>query len=181
MTKQRSPHSNVQRVRVSYAIYGAVAALLIGVLIGRTGSPPAAAPAYLAPQNSHASHGHGTHEVDSDRAPQVTLSAVDDAISGINLYLDTVNFDFDAHQVNSAVVMNEGHAHLYVDGVKHARLYAPYFHLAGLSPGPHELTVALLAHDHYAFALKGVPISDSITVVVEAGASQAGDAGAPDG
>lgn len=60
----------------------------------------------------------------------------------------------------------EGHAHLYVDGQKIARLYGKWYHIEELSPGQHEITVTLNANDHREYAVNGENISTSTIVVV---------------
>ena len=89
---------------------------------------------------------------------------VKDTQSGWNVFLDVSDFTFTPRNVNLAHVPNEGHAHLYVDGVKVARLYDSSFHLARLPPGDHVISVSLNANDHSELALGGTPISASTTV-----------------
>lgn len=73
-----------------------------------------------------------------------------DAKSGFNV--ETTNWTWAPENVNAAALPNQGHAHLYVDGVKVARLYGPWYHLDGLAPGPHDITVTLNANNHAEYA-----------------------------
>lgn len=85
-------------------------------------------------------------------APALKLTIEPDAKSGFNVHLDTTDWTWAPEQVNTAPVPNTGHAHLYVDGIKVARLYGPWYHLEGLSPGQHDVYVTLNANDHSDYA-----------------------------
>ena len=61
----------------------------------------------------------------------------------------------------------EGHAHLYVDDRKIARLYAPWFHLDSLPPGTHTLRVELNSNDHRPLTHRGKIIEDTVTLSVQ--------------
>lgn len=116
--------------------------------------------------------GHGHHKMldlpaDGD-APSLSLTAEPDAVGGWNLHVMAENFRFAPENVNGAHQTGEGHAHLYVDGKKIARLYGPWYHLGTLSPGRHELKVTLNANDHRPLAVDGAPVATVVTV--EAGA-----------
>jgi copper(I)-binding protein len=117
--------------------------------------------------------GHGHHKMldlpaDGD-APSLSLTAEPDAVGGWNLHVMAENFRFAPENVNGAYQTGEGHAHLYVDGKKIARLYGPWYHLGTLTPGRHELKVTLNANDHRPLAVDGAPVATVVTV--EAGAT----------
>ena len=61
----------------------------------------------------------------------------------------------------------EGHAHVYVDGEKAARIYGPWFHLGALPPGEVTLGVTLNANDHSLLAVSGRPLKAEKTITVE--------------
>jgi hypothetical protein len=65
---------------------------------------------------------------------------------------------------SSENVDHTGHAHLYVDGVKIARLYGPYFHIPDLPVGDHEISVNLSSNDHSYYLVEGDKIAARTTV-----------------
>lgn len=116
--------------------------------------------------------GHGHSHGDDGReaaapAPTVSIEVIPDAKSGYNVRVDTTDFAFAPERASGEAVDGEGHGHLYVDGVKVARLYTPWFHLGPLDPGNHEITVSLNGNDHVALLDDGEPIEASQTVAVE--------------
>tara|TARA_R110002074_G_scaffold3594_5_gene18769 strand:+ start:5876 stop:6148 length:273 start_codon:yes stop_codon:yes gene_type:complete len=62
--------------------------------------------------------------------------------------LNTQNFTFIRAEDGAAHVPNQGHAHVYLNGLKLGRLYAETFELGALSPGKYKLSVALNSNDH---------------------------------
>ncbi len=105
------------------------------------------------------SHSHEMFMVKKDEAPTVTLSVEEDAKSGWNIKIDTTKFTFTPQDVNGDNVLGEGHAHLYVDGEKVARLYSPYFHYDETFEGAKTFKVTLNANDHSEYTLDGEVIS----------------------
>ncbi|MDJ0958117.1 MAG: hypothetical protein QNI91_14715, partial [Arenicellales bacterium] len=87
--------------------------------------------------HTHAdTHTHDSIDVSSDAdIPSLSLEIAPDAVGGWNVRIRTSEFRFTPENVNKEHVSGEGHAHLYVDGVKKARLYGEWFHLGDLSPG----------------------------------------------
>ncbi|MBW4658690.1 MAG: hypothetical protein KME15_08450 [Drouetiella hepatica Uher 2000/2452] len=108
-------------------------------------------------------HSHDMIEVLSP-LPTVKLIAHPDAKQGWNLEVQVTNFKFAPERVNQASVPTEGHAHLYVDGEKITRLYGNWYYLSSLSPGKHEITVALNANGHESLMHNGEPIQASVMV-----------------
>lgn len=66
--------------------------------------------------------------------------------------------------VNQPHAANVGHAHLYLNGAKVARVYGTAFHLSDLPEGQHTITVTLNTNDHSDLALDGRLIEDSVVV-----------------
>ena len=125
----------------------------------------------IDPSVDHLTHGsHPAHEqIDVDPnlpIPALSVVATPDTVSGYNLYLDTENYTFDPASVNQAPMPNTGHAHLYVNGEKVARLYGPWFQLDGhhMVPGENLVQVTLNANDHREWSNQGVTIEDVITL-----------------
>ena len=120
--------------------------------------------------NEHMVHGHGMVMVDMDEPiPSVDLVVHPDGHdSGWNLEFRTENFRFSPEKVNGTHVNGEGHAHLYIDGVKFTRLYSEWFFLGPehLPTGEHKLTVTLNANDHSEYMLGDRRIEDSESFIV---------------
>ena len=100
-------------------------------------------------------------------APTLEFSVTRDATSGWNLSIETTNFSFAPERANAAHRPGEGHAHVYVDGKKIARVYGPWFHLDELPAGSVEIAVALSANDHSELTLAGNPLRAVRTITVE--------------
>lgn len=153
--------SNIS-LRLPYLIYLSIASILVGVLIAPLVRDVPAMEAPTAPlamaHSPEDAHVHGSIEVAPEGAPQVDLTVEADPTGGWNVTLDTANFTFTPETVNAAHVPGTGHAHLYVDGVKVARLYSAHFHLADLPPGPRQITVSLNTNDHMHYVVGGQPV-----------------------
>lgn len=150
-------------IKPAYGVYWTIASVLVGILLA-----PLATQGMLENHSTHYSHDHsnqhGKIEVDPGLIPSVKIEVVRDAKAGWNVYLDVQNFKFAPEQVNRSHVANEGHAHLYIDGVKLTRLYGTAYHVASLPAGKHVISVSLHANDHSELVLEDVPISASAAV-----------------
>jgi len=113
-------------------------------------------------------HAHAHDEMfdGGDQPPRLQLALTPDAGGGWTLNLITKNFQFAPENVGGEAVLGEGHAHLYIDGVKITRLYSAWHHLGGLGKGQHEIMVSLNAHDHRVFAADGQPVQAMVIVDV---------------
>jgi len=100
--------------------------------------------------------------LDEMDAPTLKLQVYALADGSFNLQLQTSNFAFTPQNIDMAPVVGEGHAHLYVDGVKLARIYGEWHHLPTLPPDAEALTVSLYANNHQGFAVNGALIADSV-------------------
>jgi len=74
------------------------------------------------------------------------------------MQLTLENFRLAPEAVNTAHKDGEGHAHLYADGVKLARVYSEWFHFAAPS-GSKSIEVTLNSNDHATLVHEGKPIS----------------------
>jgi hypothetical protein len=105
--------------------------------------------------HSHKHH-HGKFEVSSSlEKPALTLEVIRDEASGWNVHIKVKNFRFAPENINKTPLSTEGHAHIYVDDQKIARLYGPWFHLADLPAGQHTVRVSLNANNHDAMTFNG--------------------------
>jgi hypothetical protein len=120
-------------------------------------------------------HPHDTkYEVQSDTAPKVELVVSEDAKSGYNVKIIAKDFVFTPENANEKNVIGQGHAHLYVDGVKVARVYGNYFHYPEDFEGSKEFRVTLNANDHSEYAINGDTI-DSTVIVTHDSSSESHD------
>lgn len=120
-------------------------------------------------------HNHSEHEhSDKDllginpqaKKPEIKLSVEADPMAGWNIHIDASNFSFAPDQVNQAVTsIAEGHAHIYVDDYKIARVYSPWYHLRALTPGPHKIRISLNANDHSNLSYNGIPLDATINII----------------
>lgn len=149
-------------LRLPYLIYLSIASILIGVII---------APAFRDMPGQATEIGamtqpmpHAILDVPALGAPQVALVVEKDPVDGWNITVMTMNFSFTPDMVNSENVTNTGHAHLYIDGMKTARLYGPYFHLPDLSAGKYDIAVTLSSNDHAYYHVGGDRIEARATL-----------------
>ncbi len=126
-----------------------------------TTPPPTATPTE-APHD-HSSHEHGPVE---SEGISVDLEVTVDEMSGANVRIIPTGFEFAPESVNMDHVDGEGHAHIYVDGVKIGRVYSPWYHLGGLEPGEHEIVVTLNANTHADYTSGGAPVIASQTITI---------------
>ena len=124
---------------------------------------PAALQAGPASHVFEQGHQHGLLEV-AEAVPRLAVALVPDASSGWNLHLQVHNFAFAPTLANGPHQPGMGHAHIYVDGKKQARVYAPWFHLPTLGPGQHQLRVVLNSNDHREYAHQGRPVEQVLVV-----------------
>lgn len=155
----------------------ALGLFLIGLVFGGgLGFFVAAAYGVTLDGHDHGAHNHSdaagaTHEshdqmqviAPSDDAPRLTADLTPDPVSGWNLHLKAANFRFAPENAGLADVEGEGHAHVYVDGVKIARIYGPWMHLT-LPEKAREVRVALYSNSHRALAVGETPVAVSLPV-----------------
>ena len=110
------------------------------------------------------SHGSGLREAAA--AMSVALETELDSVSGVNLRIVADGFAFAPEKVNLAHSEGEGHAHVYVDGVKVGRVYTPWFHLDQLEPGRREIRVELNANSHEPYGWNGAAVEAVAYVTV---------------
>jgi hypothetical protein len=123
-------------------------------------------------EEPHTHAAEGAHE-HSDAATlevateiPVELDVQPDPVSGWNLHVEAPGFTFAPEHAGAAHVEGEGHAHLYVDGQKVARLYSDWYHLDVLPSGTHEIKVTLNANSHEALTYGGAPLEAAVEITV---------------
>ena len=90
--------------------------------------------------------------------PEIMVHAQKDSMGGWNLHLMTKNFKFAPEKAGADHVSGEGHAHLYVNGKKVARVYDEWFHIS-LVKGVNKIKVTLNSNDHQDLYVNGEPVA----------------------
>lgn len=98
-------------------------------------------------------------------APRLAIAVDQDPMSGWNLQIITENFTFSPENASRDHIPGEGHAHVYIDGVKLGRFYGPWVHLDGLPEGTVEVRVGLFSNDHRQLSVGDAALSE--TVIIE--------------
>lgn|GEM_PF-51423 len=113
-------------------------------------------------------HMHSGIDVSSWPAkPTVAITMHPDSMGGWNLEITTTNFQFAPQNVNGVVIPNQGHAHLYIDGVKIARVYGNWYNVPAsilATHGTHQVKVTLNANDHSELMSNGTVIQATETI-----------------
>ncbi|KST66284.1 hypothetical protein [Mastigocoleus testarum] len=119
-------------------------------------------------------HHHKQVEIPATQeAPKVDLIVHKDTMKGWNLEIKVDNFKFAPERINTNSALNEGHAHLFINGKKVTRLYASWYYLNNLEPGNNEITVTLNTNKHEDLTVNGKLIKDTESVEVTAAKQQA--------
>lgn len=120
-------------------------------------------------QHMHNRHEHGRIEVkyfgEATLIPSINFKINADNMEGWNIKIETNNFSFSPQHVNLAPSAGEGHAHIYVDGRKMARIYSNWYHLKKLTPGKHEVRISLNANNHSNWVHEGDVISATHIII----------------
>jgi hypothetical protein len=123
--------------------------------------------------NSHKEHSHHMHShegfsvADDVETPSVSIQSLVDTMSGVNLRVETENYTFTPESVGGEPQQNAGHAHVYVNDVKIARLYSNWIYISGdnLEPGENTVRVTLNADSHSEWQVDGQTVAAEIIVV----------------
>ncbi len=113
-------------------------------------------------------HSHETLAVDDwPVKPTIVTAIKKDPVGGWNLNLKTTNFIYNAAAAGLNNKKGEGHAHVYINGIKHARIYGDWFHISALPRGHNVILVTLNANDHSALSLNGSTVEHELMVMVK--------------
>lgn len=96
--------------------------------------------------------------------PKLKVQALADTVSGWNIHIQVDNFRFAPEHVNQDHQPGEGHAHIYVDGQKVARVYGPWYHLSLNGQPAQQLRVELNANTHAPLLHQGKPIAATVSL-----------------
>lgn len=88
--------------------------------------------------------------------PKIQLSAFRDPIDGVNIHMEVDNYLLNAPDLAAMTADNkvdgvlQGHAHVFVNGVKRQRLYGKDVHIpqTWLKEGVNQVAVSLNSHQH---------------------------------
>ncbi|UFJ42958.1 DUF4399 domain-containing protein [Brevibacillus humidisoli] len=72
----------------------------------------------------------------------------------LHLQLSVSRFTFSLENMGKENKQGEGHAHLYVDGKKAAKIFDPHYVYRNLPPGRHEIVVELAHNNHESYGVK---------------------------
>lgn len=128
----------------------------------------AAEATYITAQETAAQTVHlaSLQEVATDQPqPRLALDVHEDMHGGWNVRLITQNFEFTPEECGQGHIDGHGHAHLYLNGEKIARLYSPWYHINSLPKGKHDFKVVLTSNEHAEYAINGIPLSVEKSVV----------------
>ncbi len=104
--------------------------------------------------------------VESESPLSVAITAEPDADGGVSVSIITDGFRFAPELVDHAHTEGVGHAHIYVDGEKLARVFEPNYQLDDLAPGDHEIRVSLNSNNHGELVYAGKKLEATATVIV---------------
>lgn len=123
--------------------------------------------AHSGAQMDHAMMHDTQMDVPAENAPEVSMMLTPDPVTGYNLHVTVDNFAFSPEGASLADVPGQGHAHVYVNGEKLARLYGEWMHIAALPKGDVTVEVTLNSNDHRPLAVDGTPIFARTELTVE--------------
>ncbi|EPJ48098.1 MAG: hypothetical protein OFPII_07720 [Osedax symbiont Rs1] len=123
-------------------------------------------------------HQHMSQEISvGSLIPTLVLKAKVDAVSGLNLILNTQKIiigypreNIQAEYIDGKLLLN-GHAHLFINGNKIQRIYGAYVHVPNslLKEGDNLLQVTLNSHRHENILVNGKIISSTVKATVVEG------------
>ena len=117
-------------------------------------------------------HQHSPKDLPLDvLIPQLNISVSEDAMSGVNLHLQTKHFQLESPTAagNRPKNIVEGHGHLYVNGKKIQRVYGSDIHIPGkyINKGMNQISVTLNGHDHSQWQVEGKTIISTVFINTE--------------
>lgn len=97
-------------------------------------------------------------------APKISLSAQPDG-DGWQIQITAQEFSFSQDLLDGPHVPGTGHGHLYLNGLKLQRLYAPTAQIGALPSGRHRLRVTLNTNDHRAYLVGDTPVTAEVEII----------------
>lgn len=102
---------------------------------------------------------------EGEPAPRLTFDVVADA-DGWRVVVQSDEFTFTEIVGGLGHVPGYGHGHLYLNGLKLQRMYAPEARIGALPSGDHLVEVTLNTNDHRAYVVDDVPVTARASVHV---------------
>ncbi|QHJ11629.1 hypothetical protein FX988_01864 [Paraglaciecola mesophila] len=126
----------------------------------------------LAANNTLASteiHEHKARDIGQGTPiPKIQLHVFRDQIDGVNIHVEVDNYRLNApdtakQESNNGTIL-QGHAHVYVNGIKRQRLYGEDAHISQnwLQAGVNQVAVSLNSHQHENWMSEGHNIVGSV-------------------
>jgi len=106
----------------------------------------------------------GVTETPAPSLQIVPVGALD--ADGFELNLDAQNFTFKQAADDAMHVAGEGHAHVYLNGLKLGRVYEGTYQIGALDAGDYILTVSLNTHDHRPYLDGDAPVSQTLSFTI---------------
>ncbi|MEP5729859.1 MAG: copper chaperone PCu(A)C [Sulfitobacter sp.] len=104
----------------------------------------------------------------SSPSPSITLDAKNGfSAAGADISVQVENFSFVRAQDDAHHVALEGHAHIYLNGLKLGRLYETEFSLGALPSGNYDLSVSLNSNNHQPYVKDDEAVRDTLSFVVQ--------------
>jgi hypothetical protein len=119
---------------------------------------------HSAMDHSGMAHGDILSLEASATSPTLSVMILEDPASGYNLHIMTEHFTFSPENASLDHIDGEGHAHVYINGVKLGRFYGPWVHLDTLPEGEVKVTVTLNANDHRELAVGDTALRQTLTI-----------------
>jgi len=98
---------------------------------------------------------------EAEPSPQLSIQPPDVSADGFAVQIEVENLEFVVVDAATPHVAGQGHAHIYLNGLKLGRLYSESFEIGALKPGDYTLTVAVNTNDHRPYVTDGQPVSAS--------------------
>ena len=107
-------------------------------------------------------HGAG-HGMEASPTPTIQIvPPTTPNVDGFKVQLTFDNIELVAAPDGAAHIDGQGHAHIYLNGLKLGRLYEDNFELGSLQPGNYALRIALNTNDHRPYVAFGQPIETEL-------------------
>ena len=112
---------------------------------------------------------HGSTEpgtIESEVPISIYFTTEVDDKGSVDIQITTEGWLWTPDNVDGEHVPGEGHAHIYVDGVKIDRVYGPSYYLEGLEPGERQVRISLNSnsHDELTYGGKAVEATSLVTI-----------------
>ncbi len=144
--------------------------ILVGVIIGlgaghalfNTEKSTEPSTVDASSMQAHGAMSHAMLEIDKTKPiPNVSIDVMPDSKDGYNIHVTTRNYSFTPESAGDAPIANTGHAHLFVNGTKVARVYGEWIYVGPelFREGTNVIQVTLNANDHSEWAIDGMHIA----------------------